>query len=882
MVMALTTALLPIPGTLPPAAAAPDEDTVDPLVVDSITPDVVEEDATLRVSGQVTNTTDEEVSEVSVRMRYSRHPFSDRDELDEFASGNGWQPDATGPEEEVSEEMVPDAGQGYALSTDVDDLGLSGYGVFPMMIEAVDGDGTVIGSQYTFLPHLDSDDDAPEIDLAWVWPLMDTPQRADDDTFLTDSMPESLEQQGRLGRLLAAGAQVPVDFDPGDDDLPEVLDLETSPEEEPEQDPEEGPPEEDAATAEETPDPSPADDASPTEEEAEETEDEDEEEPEPTRSEGVPVTWAVDPGTLDDVTRAASDDFEVLDDVLAVPAESEPVRHGHEADEAAQVWLREARRVLPADTVVASPYANPDLAAMLRNDIDTDAEASIRIGREATMEALELVPDESYALPPGGLMDDSMHELFSEAGADRFLLDGSAMPPASWLSTTPSAQDALSSPTGDGEDVALMSDPGLTEVLSMPSETQGESALALQRFAAETAMIAGENTGGDRVVVASPEAQWDPGEEFASGVLEATESLPWLNPENLDDVELRPEDEREDTRGDLTYPESAYDTELSSTYLGQIQDVNRDVRMFNSILVEDNDPFRPALLRLSSVYWRDEEALAGAMRTLVAQDVQDGLDSVRIIPGEPVTLASRTGITGILVANDLEDESVYVTLSVFSENSERLTVESYTDSFEIAPGAKTTVYVPLSARVNGRTVLHTSLHNSAGEPINAQDTEIPVNATGLGTQALLISGIGVLILVAALAPRAVRKWARSSSKSSAAAAGGPPGDGEGAEETESSDGTGAPAGDDSDEAGSEGSDQSGESSEAEETGGPSEDADTDGGTDRADADQPEEPDEAAPDRETSEADSTPDDDTSTPSPDEDGGNSAPGADGPRT
>ncbi|MBE2998134.1 hypothetical protein IDM40_05350 [Nocardiopsis sp. HNM0947] len=861
MVMALTTALLPIPGTLPPAAAEPDEDTVDPLVVDSITPDVVDEDATLRVSGQVTNTTDEEVSEVSVRMRYSRHPFSDRGELDEFAAGDGWQPDATGPEEDVSEELAPDAGQGYALSTDVDELGLSGYGVFPMMIEAVDGDGTVIGSQYTFLPHLDPDDEAPEIDLAWVWPLMDTPQRADDDTFLTDSLPESLEQQGRLGRLLASGAQVPLDFDPGDDDLPEDLGLETAPEEE---EPEEGSPEEDEATNEETAESEPTDDASPTEDDTEEPEDE--EEPEPTRTEGVPVTWAVDPGTLDDIARAASDDFEVLDDVLAIPAESDPVRHDHEADEAAQVWLREARRVLPADTVAASPYANPDLAAMLRNDIDTDAEASVRIGREATMEALELAPDESYALPPGGLMDDSVHELLSEAGADRFILDGSAMPPVSWLSTTPSAQDALPSPTGDGEDVALLSDPGLTEVLSMPSETQGDSALALQRFAAETAMIAGENTGGDRVVVASPEAQWDPGEEFASGVLEATESLPWLNPENLDDVELPPEDEREDTRGDLTYPESAYDTELSSTYLGQIQDVNRDVRMFNSILVEDNDPFRPALLRLSSAYWRDEEALAGAMRSLVAQDVQDGLDSVRIIPGEPVTLASRTGITGILVANDLEDESVFVTLSVFSENSERLTVESYTDSFEIAPGAKTTVYVPLSARVNGRTVLHTSLHNSAGEPINAQDTEIPVNATGLGTQALLISGIGVLILVAALAPRAVRKWARSSSKSSAAAAaaGGAPGDGDGEtpEGEESSQGTVAPAGDDTEEAPSEGTD-----------GGSEADLSDGEDTDRAEADQ---------DAEPSEADRAPDDDTSTPSHGEDGGDSTPGADGPRT
>src|SRR5699024_2536304 len=237
-----------------------------------------------------------------------------------------------------------------------------------------------------------------------------------------------------------------------------------------------------------------------------------------------------------------------------------------------------------------------------------------------------------------------------------------------------------------------------------------------------------------------------------------------------EDIELPDADEREETRAGLTYPEYAPESELSSTYLGQIEDVNRDVRLFNSILVGDSDPFRPAILRLASVHWRDEETLAGITRSALVQSVQDQLDAVRIIPGEPVTLASRTGITGVLVANDLEDESVFVLLSVYSENSERLSVGEYTDSFEIEPGAKTTVYVPLSARINGRTVLHVSLHNAEGEPINSDESQIPVNATGLGTQALLISGIGVLILVAALAPRALRMWARKQTARARAAA----------------------------------------------------------------------------------------------------------------
>ncbi|RKS06633.1 hypothetical protein DFP74_2274 [Nocardiopsis sp. Huas11] len=767
----MTAALFPIPAALSSVGAAPQaEDTAEPLVVERITPDAVDDDSTLRVVGRVTNTTGTELDDVTVRLRYSRHPFTERDELDEFASGSGWQPNAEGPEEADVGALEPEQDGDYTLSTPIEELGLSGYGVYPMVIEAVDGDGEVVGAQYTFLPYT-GDDDVPSVDIAWVWPLVADPQRADDDTFLSTRIPEEVAADGRLSRLLAAGAQTTLSFDAGEDDLAELLELEEDPEETPIPD---------EPTAEETAEGAPSDGADEeggqdgTEEPAdgEETaagdqpaaEDEepgDDAEEEPTRTEGVPVTWAVDPGTMDDILRLASDEYSVVQDLEEVPAGSEPALEEFEADTAAQVWLREARRVLPLDTVVATPYASADLAALLHNDMGSDAEAAVRVAREAVQRALAMEADGTYAAPPGGVMDESVYELLAESGAERFVLREPTLPVADWLSTTPTAQTPLPAVEGDEEDVervGLVSDDGLTEVLSAPTGGPGQTALALQRFAAETAMIAGENAGGDRVVVASPESRWDPDPAFASGVLDASEELPWLSPERLDDVELADESEREDTRRGLTYPDA--EDELSSTYLGRVEDVNQDVRLFNSVLVGGEDPFRPAVLRLESTYWRDREAPASVARFLVLSTVQDHREDVRIIPGEPVTLASRTGITGILVANDLEKETVYVHLSVFSDNSERLSIGEYTQHFEIEPGAKTTVYVPLSARINGRTELYVSLQNAEGEPISSQDTVIPVNATGLGTQALLISGIGLLILVAALAPRALRKWAR--------------------------------------------------------------------------------------------------------------------------
>ncbi|WDZ90993.1 DUF6049 family protein [Nocardiopsis sp. HUAS JQ3] len=826
--MAFTTALLPIPAT-----SANAEQTADPLVVERVTPDAADEDSTLRVTGEVTNTTSEDLSDVSVRLSYSRNPFSDRGELDEFASGEGWQPDTPGPDEEVTAELAPEASAEYSLSVPVEDLGLDSYGVYPLVVEAVDGDGRVVGSQYTFLPYTGGDD-APSVDIAWVWPLMAPPRRADEDTFLNDDLHSSVAADGRLGRLLAAGAQAPVSFEAGEEDLVELLGLNEESEESAE-------PSEGTATAEETAEALPTEEA--TEEGAENAEDEDEPAEEATeRDEGVPVTWAVDPGTLDDVLRMASSGHSVVEDPLAVPAESEPVRHQVETSEAAQVWLREARRVLAADHVVATPYARADLAALLRHDMGSDAEAALRVGQEAVLRALETEADGTFALPPNGLMDRGVHELLASHGATRFLLDEKALSAASWLSTTPTAQAPLPAPEEETseEPFALVADQGITDVLSMPTGEPGQSELALQRFAAETAMIAGENAGGGRVVVASPEPHWNPSAEFAQGVLAASEDLPWLSPRSLDEVELPEAGERERTRRSLTYPDSAYGEELSSTYLGLVEDVSQDVRLFNSVLVGDSDPLRPALLRLESVYWREEEALAGATRAMVDQDVQDRMNDVRVIPGEPVTLASRTGTTGVLVANDLEEETVSVNLSVFSENSDRLSVGEYNHSFELEPGTRITVYIPLSARVNGRTVIDVGLQNSEGEPISSQDVEIPVHATGLSTQALAISGIGVLILAAALAPRALRKWARGKAAAAASETDGT------AEAPEAADSSGTAAGADPDGA------NAGDSAGVTHSGSPS--GNESSGTDRDTApdtsEGPSSTEDASPDRDT--------------------------------
>ncbi|MBB4935408.1 hypothetical protein F4561_006302 [Lipingzhangella halophila] len=723
-------------AALPNESSRSDEDP--PVIVDEITPRAVEEDSTVTITGQVNNTTDETVEEVTARLRYSPSPLGDRSELDAHAEGDTAQPPKVGPTVDLDEPLDPGATAKFELETDAEDLDLERFGVYPIAVDAVTGSGDDLGIQYTFLPYQGEGSGSDPVDIAWLWPLMDQPQRADDDTYLGEGLTNDLAPEGRLNELLAVGAQDgEVALDPPDPTA-------TTPE--------------DAAVAEE--------EAGDTQQSGEGGNDDSD--AAGNAGDRVPITWTVDPGLLSDINRLTAEPYHVLEDPLAVSAESQPTAKTYDPSPEAASWIAQAREIIGDDSLISTPFASADIAALLRNGLENDAEAAMSLGDETVERVLERRADSAYAVPANGTMNQNTRDFFAEHGAERFILRDAAMPGQDWLGYTPTAQANFATEDDGSEGgSALVADSQLTSVLGTPSQGPGETALAQQRFAAETALISAEQTDTDRTILAAPPRDWDPGAEFAQDVLRSSEDLPWLNPVALDDVD-EAGSESEDERRGLTYPEDESDKELNDSYLGKVKEVRREARLFNTVLEEGRDPFRPAILRMESASWRDEKALGNQARSLLDQAVTDSRGKIRIIEPEPVTLASKSGTIGVLVANDLEDETVTVHLSMFSTNSERLGIGEYQDTMEIGPGGKTTVYVPLNARVNGRTVLHLNLHNADGEPVSTEEAQIPVNATGMGTQALLISAGGALVLVVALAPRAMRKWVRSRSRAAPA------------------------------------------------------------------------------------------------------------------
>lgn len=687
-----------LPGLADGAAALPsgaDEDEqVDDLTVERISPAALEADSTLTVDGTVTNTGDSALDSVTVRVRYSSQALPTRTSLAEHADGDYPELQRFGVDQSLDEELEPGDSTTYTLRVDMADLDVSDFGVYPLVVEAVDDAGAPLGTQRTFLPYTDSDDVEPT-ELAWVWPLADQPHRADDDTFLGDGLREQLTPDGRLERLLTLGLSA----DPG-----ATIDTDNGV---------------DAQDAE--------------------------------SDDGVPLTWAIDPALLDDVARLTTS-HQVLDDPAAVPAQDEPGLVTQEPDPNAGSWLERAQQGLAEASVVSSAYATPSIGSLLEADLDQDAEASHALGQQRITELLDRDIDTDRMWLPHGTADQATVDFFAEEDTATFVFDDSALPAQDQVGHTPDATTTL--PTSDDtEATAVVTDHQLGHVLDADADTAGQTMLAEQRYIAETALISAERPDTTQTVVAAPPANWNPTADLATGVLEATESLPWLDPVSLDELAAEPNDERQE----LGAPEDG-PAELSDAYLDQINDIRAEANLFGSVLTEDDDPFRPAILRLESAAWEEGEgALAGGARQRVATALDEAIGSVRIMPGEPVTMASKSGEAPILVANDLPDHSVTVHLSVFSQNSERLSVGDYTDTMEIAPGGRTTVYVPLSASVNGRTDLELGLHNADGEPISDEETTLPVTVTGLGTSALLISGAAALVLLALLVLRAVRR-----------------------------------------------------------------------------------------------------------------------------
>jgi hypothetical protein len=163
--------------------------------------------STLRVRGQVLNRSDTSYPRVSVRLRYGARAMTSRGELEAYSDGKGLEPPQAGAVRMLPASLPAGGQQNWSLALPVRQMGLSTFGVYPVSVE-VYGAAGLLGRQRTLVTYCPKGTGTAKTKIAWVWPIVDQPHRADDSTFIDDRL-ERQFGSGRLKGLVAAAADTP-------------------------------------------------------------------------------------------------------------------------------------------------------------------------------------------------------------------------------------------------------------------------------------------------------------------------------------------------------------------------------------------------------------------------------------------------------------------------------------------------------------------------------------------------------------------------------------------------------------------------------------------------------------------------------------------------
>ncbi|MEZ0074530.1 DUF6049 family protein [Planotetraspora sp. GP83] len=503
------------------------------------------------------------------------------------------------------------------------------------------------------------------------------------------------------------------------------------------------------------------------------------------------VTWFVDPALLEDARQMSAGPYTVWSDDSG---------ERKTADAGAGQWLDGLRTALAGKHVVATPYADPDMAALVHNGLDAPAVAALQRGAAVATGLLGREIGTSTAWPAGDTIDRDAIDELATAGVTSVVLSGDALPPASPpashdLATADPAAGAAATEAATGLDTvsgritALLADPVLSQILSGEVSAPGSATIARQRFLAETAMLAFEqpNQTGQtgqtgqpgrpgrqlpqgqsvrhaaRTVVAAPTTRlWNPDPAFLSALLQSTSSAPWLRLTSLDSV--RPP-RSPAPRADLVYTERDRQAELGRSYLSSVRKLGRKADAAATITKEHTQLFHDAILRLTSASWRGDTKRAGAYVLRVEAAIDDRMDDVSVID-TPRAVAGANGQVPVSVANNL-DKDIVIKIRVTSDNTSRVAIDvpggAYeTDQITVLKARSQLVNVPVTVPGGGGEAtiaiqLLTGEDKRYGKPVH-----VTVRATGYTGIALVIVGAALTIMLAAVVMRMLRRRSRKS------------------------------------------------------------------------------------------------------------------------
>jgi len=177
--------------------------------------------STVTVSGTLSNHTGSALRGIQVQLQWFPQTFATRSGMDSFADGGPavlqvvgettLQP--VGNPDQLSRTLANGASARWSVSFNLpQSITAYGYypslGDYPLEVQASSAGSSYAATSRTFLPYWPRDSGASPLKVAWIWPLIDTPQQgACPQTLATNSLAGSLAAGGRLSTLLDTGLQ---------------------------------------------------------------------------------------------------------------------------------------------------------------------------------------------------------------------------------------------------------------------------------------------------------------------------------------------------------------------------------------------------------------------------------------------------------------------------------------------------------------------------------------------------------------------------------------------------------------------------------------------------------------------------------------------------
>lgn len=450
---------------------------------------------------------------------------------------------------------------------------------------------------------------------------------------------------------------------------------------------------------------------------------------------------------------------------------------------AAGRWLELLATTARGGCVLALPYADADLVALTRGDLDELAARAVVDGRVVLAEALGTPVLTGLTWPADGVLDErTLARAVAPHGRALVLsTDGIAAGTDRILGVVPVAG-------GEVPQLAVLTDPLLTRAASgpAPSNTVGTTddpslppaatpagtgaALATQDVIGAIAFRARTVSPGADPLVVAPAHQWTAGQTGAADLLTSLDQMVAagvLLPRPLEQViSAGPVDGARR----LAYPLRAGAREIPPDVVATVAVSRAGLTDLRSAAVEQGSagigiddvfaPLQQGLVRAASAAWRGRADVAGRFAGTAQSRLQELRAAVRVLePPGPYALGTSDAPLLLTIANALP---ISMRVRVELASSGGLTVAPIPEQV-IPPLGRRQVEVSAEVTRAGQFVVDAAVRTPDGGQLGPA-SRLRVRSTAYGTITVWLTGTAGVLLVLLAARRVLRRVRRESTR----------------------------------------------------------------------------------------------------------------------